>query len=203
MTPTRPEPVAEVLERARTGDRRAFLELYQRFDHAMRVVARRYVREASVADEVVQDSWEAIIKGIETFEGRSRLSTWMFAIVANKARSRIRKERRTLPFSALEDPDEEHGRRFEPNGSWLNPPAPWTRGADAILADRQMMHKLQGFLEQLPESQRAVVVLRDVQGEDAKTVCNLLELSDTNQRVLLHRGRVRLRALLESLESEP
>ena len=196
------EPTAELLARAQAGDADAYLALHRRFHRPMLAVAARFTGDASAADEVVQEAWEAILRGLEAFEGRSRLSTWIFAIVANKARSRHRKEHRTLPFSAFEEPDEQHGSRFDAAGHWVASPAPWTRRPDDIVADRQLAAKVWELLDHLPEQQRAVVLLRDVHGQDAKDVCNLLGLTETNQRVLLHRGRLRLRALLEAFQGK-
>jgi RNA polymerase sigma-70 factor, ECF subfamily len=199
----RSEPRVDVspdtLARAVAGDAEAFLALYRRFNAPMTALASRWVGDDG-ASEVVQESWEAIVRGLSKFEGRSKLSTWVFAIVVNKARERRRREGRATPFSALGEPDEAHEARFSSEGKWIHPPAPWTRRADAIASDREAMLKLARALHELPENLRTVVTLRDVEGLDAAEVCNLLEISESNQRVLLHRGRVRLRAMLEALE---
>jgi RNA polymerase sigma-70 factor (ECF subfamily) len=198
----RVELSAEVLARATAGDAEAFLLMYRRFHGPMSALAARWLGDDEGASEVVQESWEAIIKGLVRFEGRSKLSTWIFAIVVNKARERRRKDGRATPFSALGEPDEDHEARFSAAGAWIHPPAPWTRGADAIVADRQAMAHIARLLAELPATQRAVVTLRDVEGLDAAEVCNLLQITESNQRVLLHRGRIKLRAWLEALEGQ-
>ena len=195
-----PPQEREALQAAQAGDAAAFAALHRRLARPMGAVAARYLRDPEAIAEVLQDVWEAVIRGQAAFEGRSKLSTWVFSIVANKARTRATRDQRWTPLSALElelaGPDS-LADAFRADGHWLVPPAPWTRRADELLADHHAITALRGFLEALPAAQRAAVTLRDVEGEDPATICALLGVSDGNLRVLLHRGRLRLRAQLE------
>lgn len=189
----------------RAGDERTFRELFERSYAMMKRVARGYVSSDAVADEVVQDAWTAIITGIERFEGRSALGTWIFSILINQAKTHSARERRALPFSAVTPADLE-GPAVDPDrfqnddeawpGHWATPPRPWQKPERRLLSLEAREH-LKGALAQLPERQRLIVTLRDVEGFSAEEVCDLLDLSQENQRVLLHRGRSRLRASLE------
>jgi RNA polymerase sigma-70 factor (ECF subfamily) len=147
----------------------------------------------------------AILTGIERFEGRSALSTWMFSILVNQARTHSTREQRALPLSsaAADEPDEPavNPDRFQKDdeawpGHWATPPRPWQKPERRLLS-LEAREQLREALAQLPERQRLVVALRDVEGSSAEEVCDLLELSPENQRLLLHRGRSRLRAFLE------
>jgi len=165
----------------------------------MLAIASRYLRDRETVEEVVQDAWEAILRGIERFEGRSKLSTWIYAIVANKARKRAKREGRSSPISGLsetEGPDTLMD-RFQANGKWLAPPAPWGRRADEVVGARSAVASLMIHLDTLPDAQRAAVILRDIEGHDSSTICEILGVSGANLRVLLHRGRCRLRDHLE------
>lgn len=197
----RDKPTLEdVLDRARRGDVAAFRTLHARFHRSMLAVANRYLQDRESREEVVQDAWEAIIRGIERFEGRSRLSTWIFSIVANKARTRAQRDRRSAPMSALAGLDETPDAlvdRFHANGKWTVPPTPWGRRSDDIVRDRRAVEALLAHLETLPEAQRAAITLRDLEGEDTPTICNILGVTDVHLRVLLHRGRCSLRDRLE------
>jgi RNA polymerase sigma-70 factor, ECF subfamily len=166
----------------------------------------KFVGSDAVAEEVVQDTWLAIVAGIDRFEGRSSLQTWMFSILTNKAKTRGVRERRTTPLSCLGggEPDEPaiDADRFQSDddawpGHWATPPRPWQRPERRLLSLEARGH-LKAALDELPERQRLVVTLRDVEGFDADEVCELLDVSPENQRVLLHRGRSRLRAALET-----
>lgn len=185
-----------LLERLRRRDQRAFLELVGRHQGAMVHFARSFVRDPAVADEVVQEAWLAFVGGLPRFQERSSLKTWLFSILANKAKTRAVREGRALAFD-LDGPEAaavvEAGRE-DSAGRWHGASAP---GPDRALAGRQALAALAQALETLPPAQRAVVVLRDVEGLDADEVCNILGLSETNQRVLLHRGRHRLRQALQ------
>jgi RNA polymerase sigma-70 factor (ECF subfamily) len=195
-----PPEERETLARAQAGDAAAFAALHRRLHRPMGVVAARYLRDPEAVAEIVQDTWEAVIRGQAAFEGRSKLSTWVFSIVANKARTRATRDQRWTPLSAVEPelagPDS-LADSFRADGHWLVAPAPWTRRADELLAERGAITALRGFLEALPAAQRAAVTLRDVEGEEPAAICALLGVSDGNLRVLLHRGRLRLRAQLE------
>jgi RNA polymerase sigma-70 factor, ECF subfamily len=183
-----------------------FDRLVEQHYASMKRVARTFVGSDAVAEEVVQDTWLAIVAGIDRFEGRSSLQTWMFSILTNKAKTRGVRERRTTPLSCLGggEPDEPaiDADRFQSEddawpGHWATPPRPWQRPERRLLSLEARGH-LKAALDGLPERQRLVVTLRDVEGFDAGEVCELLDLSPENQRVLLHRGRSRLRTALET-----
>ena len=196
----------QIVAALRAGDERTFRELFERSYPMMKRVARGYVASDAVAEEIVQDTWMAIVTGIERFEGRSALGTWMFSILTNKAKTHSARERRALPFSSLAPADVEEPAvdcdRFQKDdeawpGHWATPPRPWQKPERRLLS-LEARDRLKEALAQLPERQRLIVVLRDVEGLSAEEVCDRLELSQENQRVLLHRGRSRLRALLEA-----
>lgn len=195
---------AALLTKLLAGDARAFMTLVQRHQRGMHAVALFHVGDASVAEEVVQETWEAVVRGLARFEGRSKLSTWILGIVANRARTRGVREKRTVPFSSFGEDDGPavDADRFRANGHWSAAPAPWLRPAEAIVSDKETWRVLSAALDTLPESQRAVVWMRDIEELDAEEICNVLGITETNQRVLLHRGRSRLRAVLES-SAEP
>jgi RNA polymerase sigma-70 factor (ECF subfamily) len=189
----------------RAGDERAFRELFARSYPMMKRVARTYVASEAVAEEIVQETWMAIVTGIDRFEGRAALGTWIFSILTNQAKSHSARERRAVPFSCVAagdaqepavDPD-----RFQKNddawpGHWATPPRPWQKPERRLLS-LEARDRLKAALAELPERQRLIVGLRDVEGHSAEEVCDLLHLSQENQRVLLHRGRSRLRTILE------
>jgi RNA polymerase sigma-70 factor (ECF subfamily) len=189
----------------RAGDECAFRELFARTYPAMKRVASGYVPSDAVAEEVVQETWTAVVTGIERFEGRCALSTWLFSILVNQAKTHSRRERRTTPFSSMVPAGGEEtavdADRFQKDdeawpGHWATPPRPWEKPERRLLA-LEARERLKQALAELPERQRSIVALRDVEGLSAEEVCGLLGLSQENQRVLLHRGRSRLRAVLE------
>jgi RNA polymerase sigma-70 factor, ECF subfamily len=193
----------------RDGDEWAFTELVRRHHASLRRVARAYVSSESVADEVVQETWLAVVVGIDRFEGRSSIKTWLFSILVNIARTRGVREKRCMPFSELggAEPDEPRSPSVPPErfqntgdawpGHWASPPRAW-ENPERRLACLEAREHLREALGELPSLQQTVVTLRDVEGLDATEVCRLLGISDGNQRVLLHRGRARLRAALET-----
>jgi RNA polymerase sigma-70 factor (ECF subfamily) len=200
-----PQDERDLLAALRGGDQRAFQALVEHHYPTMRRVARGYVQTDAVAEEVVQDTWLAVVSGIEGFEGRSSLATWIFSILANKAKSRGVRERRSLPLSCVgggeEDETAVDADRFQGDdeawpGHWATPPRPWQKPERRLLSLEARGH-LKAALDELPDRQRLVVTLRDVEGLSAGEVCDALGLSPENQRVLLHRGRSRLRASLE------
>ncbi len=202
MTAVHPEEV-ELVSALRQGDEAAFLSVVRRYHSSMVRVAQVFVSGESLAEEVVQESWLAVLEGIAGFEGRSSLRSWMFSIVANRARSRAQREARSTPFSSFDAPDEEPAvdpSRFLPPdhprwpGHWASPPEHW---ADEKLVLRETLALAQKAIESLPPAQRQVIVLRDVEGCSSEEVCATLGLSDGNQRVLLHRARSKVRAMLE------
>lgn len=191
----------------RSGDERAFAELLDRYDAPLRRFAMTFVRNAAVADEVVQDTWLGVIRGISRFEERSSLKTWIFQILANNARSRAEREARTIPLSALHgsdddepsvDPsrflDEQHERW---PGHWAAPLPRWSDLPQEALLTGETLDVLRQAIQTLPVMQRRVIVLRDIEGWPPEEVCELLALSEANQRVLLHRARSKARAALE------
>jgi RNA polymerase sigma-70 factor, ECF subfamily len=166
-----------------------------------------HVPSSAVAEEVVQDTWVAVIKGIDRFEGRSALRTWIYGILLNIARTRGKREKRTLPFAFFErraeegsgpavDPDRFHGGAGELRGAWASPPAEWQEPERKLATDGARRVLFEAIAE-LPPRQRDVIVLRDVQGYSAEDARNALDISETNQRVLLHRARSKVRAALE------
>jgi RNA polymerase sigma-70 factor (ECF subfamily) len=202
-----------LVEALRGGDERAFTLLIEMYSGAMLRVALMYVPSRAVAEEVVQEAWLAVLEGIHRFEGRSSLKTWIFRIVMNRAITRGLRERRSVPFSALVDPaadpdepavDPSRFRgRDQPNaGHWASPPRSWESvPEDRLLAGETLDH-LRRAIDGLPDSQRKVVVLRDVLGLTSQEACNVLGLTETNQRVLLHRGRSKVRRALEGYLEE-
>lgn len=201
-----------LLARLRAGDEAAFRELVTRHDRAMRHVALTFVRSPSVADEVVQETWLAVIKGLERFEGRSSLKTWIFRILANRAQSRGAREQRTTPFSSLASLDDDDGPTVDPDrflpsghaaaGYWSMTPSRFFELPEDRLLAAETSALVAAAIEQLPQRQRQVIRLRDVEGWDAEEVCACLELSQANQRVLLHRARSAVRASLEEYFTE-
>jgi len=180
----------------RQGNDLALNQLVDRFGDAMVRVAMHYVRTRSIAEEIVQDTWVAVLRGIHRFEGRSSLKNWIFRILTNRAKTRGVREQRVLPFSAM-SADDEPSHDLERQGWYtVDPHAMAT--PERTVSGRQMAQHFFVALEQLPERQRLVVELRDVQGESSETVCTHLRISQANQRVLLHRGRSRLRKVLEA-----
>jgi RNA polymerase sigma-70 factor (ECF subfamily) len=182
------------------GDERAFNELVGRYHRAIVRLARSHVRTDAIAEEVAQDTWAALVSGIDRFQGRSSLKTWLFSIAVNMARTRSEREARTLPFSSLALEDEHGGARavedrFPPDERWSSPPRPW-EDPERRLGSLEARTVLRAALGELPERQRLVVTLRDVEGLTSEEVCDVLDLSPGNERVLLHRGRTRLRAAL-------
>jgi RNA polymerase sigma-70 factor (ECF subfamily) len=190
----------DLIRRLRDGDEAAFRELVALYHPMLVRVARAYVPTEAAAEEVAADTWLAVLQGIERFEERSSLKTWLFRILTNKAKTRGMRERRTLPFSSLEsgdstvDADRFHG----PEHQW---PGHWAAAPQGFPEERLLAAETRGIVEQaiasLPPAQRAVISLRDVEGWSADEVCNALTLSETNQRVLLHRARAAVRKALE------
>lgn len=185
----------ELLARLRSGDEEAFVMLVARYQQPMLRLARTYVPSRAVAEEAVQDTWMGVVKGIERFEGRAAFKTWIFRILINRARSAGSQEQRhaTIEPHRAVDPI-----RFDANGQWADPVERWTEDSDDRLEAATWAPTLQVGLEDLPPRQRQVVVLRDMEGLSSDEVCDLLDVSPGNQRLLLHRGRARLRETLET-----
>jgi RNA polymerase sigma-70 factor (ECF subfamily) len=183
---------ADLVDRLRAGDESAFVALIQRYQQRMLRLAEMTVGSRAVAEEVTQDTWLAVVRGVERFEGRSSLKTWLFHILLNRAKSAAGRELRAGR------PDQNIDERFDKAGAWITPPEPWAERADDRLVAEGLAARVQQLLPQLPDSQRQVVVLRDVEGLPAEDVAALVGVSDGNQRVLLHRGRAQLRHLLSA-----
>ena len=184
-----------LLERLRAGEEAAFVTLVAHHHDAMLRLARTFVRSSAVAEEVVQDTWLGVLRGIDRFEGRSSLRTWLLAILVNRARSAGAREARTV---ALPDagPAVDHA-RFDAGGAWNVPPQHWVDDVEDRLGAAALRDELRAALTSLPAQQRAVVMLRDVDELGSDEVCDVLALTPANQRVLLHRGRSQLRQALE------
>jgi len=191
-----------LLGRLRDGDEQAFTELVQRYHTSMLRLAMSFVSSQAVAEEVVQDTWLAVLRGLNRFEERSSLRTWVFTILVNRARTTGVREARSVPIA---DPGPVvDASRFGPNGAWAVPPEPWAEEAENRIDAVKLSGLVRGGLDGLPGRQREVVVLRDVEGMSSAEVCEVLAISEANQRVLLHRGRSRLRQVLETeLGGEP
>jgi RNA polymerase sigma-70 factor (ECF subfamily) len=190
-----------LLERLRAGDEQAFDALVARHDAALRRLARSFVRTSSTADDVVQETWLAVIRGLDGFEGRSSLSTWIFTILANRARTRAKGEARSVPFSAIEDADRPavDPAAFSADGRWASAPARLDHDPETRLLGAELREHLQKAVDELPPTQRAVITLRDLLGMPSHDVCDLLDISEGNQRVLLHRARSRVRTTLQPI----
>jgi RNA polymerase sigma-70 factor (ECF subfamily) len=190
-----------LVERLRAGDESAFETLVARHQDALRRLARTFVRTQAAADDVVQETWLAVIKGLDQFEGRSSLSTWIFRILINRARTHATRDARSVPFSALQTDDEPavDPAAFGADGRWRSAPSRLDTDPEASLLARELRERLLEAVDTLAPAQRAVITLRDLAGLDADDVCSLLEVSDGNQRVLLHRARARVRAVLMPL----
>jgi len=190
-----------LLARLRAGDQEAFETLVNRHDGSMRRVARTFVRTPSAADDVVQETWLAVIRGLDGFEGRSALSTWIFSILTNRARTRASRDARTVPFSTLElgDAPAVDAEEFGSDGRWRSAPARLETDPETHLLSKELRGQLVRAVEHLAPAQRAVITLRDLVGLGADEVCELLEISDGNQRVLLHRARANVRSALAPL----
>jgi RNA polymerase sigma-70 factor, ECF subfamily len=159
-------------------------------------LAMSFVSSQAVAEEVVQDTWLAVLRGLGRFEERSSLRTWVFSILVNRARTTGVREARSVPVA---DPGPVvDASRFGPNGAWAVPPEPWAEEAENRIDAVKLSGLVRGGLDGLPGRQREVVVLRDVEGLSSAEVCQVLSISEANQRVLLHRGRSKLRQVLES-----
>lgn len=186
----------------RAGGQRAFAQLVDEHTPALLRVARAYVSDHPTAEDVVQETWIAVVKGIRGFEGRSSLKTWLFAVLTNIAKQRgVRDHRRNETLTdfgaATVDPARFH-RPGEPGaGSWKQPPAPFPDSPEGSVLHRELLEVARRELDKLPEGQRAVVTLRDLLGFDAAEVCEVLDITAGNQRVLLHRGRAAIRQSLE------
>jgi RNA polymerase sigma-70 factor (ECF subfamily) len=194
----------ELVQRLRDRDESAFVELIDRYGATMLRVAQMYVRDRATAEEVVQETWLAVLNGIDRFEERSSLKTWLFRILTNRAKTRGQRDGRMVPFSALAgasdepDPSVDPDRFFGPDsphpGAWAAPPVAWPQEK---LLESETLGVIEMAIDELPEAQRDVILLRDVDGWTPMEVSDALGITDGNQRVLLHRARSRVRTALE------
>jgi RNA polymerase sigma-70 factor (ECF subfamily) len=185
----------ELLARLRAGEEQAFVTLVARHHTAMLRLAGSYVRSPAIAEEVVQDTWIGVLRGIDGFAGRSSFRTWLFRILVNRATSTGVREHRSVAVADI-GPVVDRS-RFDASGAWMSPPQHWVEDSDERMLAQGLTSQIQEALEALPARQREVVVLRDVDGLSGQEVCDALEISEANQRVLLHRGRSHLRQALE------
>jgi len=199
LTPVPGADESELVARLCAGDELAFAELVERYHPSMVRVASAFTPNRSVAEEAVQDAWIGVIRGVCRFEGRSSLKTWIFRILVNRAKTAGTREPRTVELGTGDDLG---GDRFSAGGAWADPPVPWTdEVVDRIVAP-EVAALVREAIAQLPDLQRQVVTLRDVEGLSSADVREMLDLSEGNQRVLLHRGRTRVRAALEKAMRE-
>jgi RNA polymerase sigma-70 factor, ECF subfamily len=199
----------EFLARLRRGEEQAYRSLIRRFHASLIGVAASIIGSRAQAEEVVQDAWLAVFAGIDRFEGRSSLPTWVFSIVLNRARTRAGREGRLVGLPALLEGTEPGGRavditEFKPDGHWREVPRLWDElSPERIVGGRQLWDHVTEAIERLPAGQRAVIILRDMEGRDAEEACTLLGVSAENQRVLLHRARGRIRQTIDALIGDP
>jgi RNA polymerase sigma-70 factor, ECF subfamily len=189
----------ELLQGMRAGEETAFAELVSRYHSPLVRLASTFVANRQAAEDVAQETWVAVIRGLERFEGRSSLRTWLFRICANRARSRGGADRRAVPTATIETAVSRD--RFDAAGMWTDPPRPWEDIDDRLAAERLAPLVMRAMTD-LPEAQRQVVTLRDVEGLTSRETCEVLSITEANQRVLLHRARSRLRAAIEAHERE-
>jgi RNA polymerase sigma-70 factor, ECF subfamily len=199
---------SELLARLRAGDENAFVELIDTYHATLTRLARLYVADSAAAEDVVQETWMGLLRGLDRFEARASIKTWLSRILVNRARTRGRRDRRSVPFSALIREEVETDQaavdpaRFRPAndpewpGHWLMAPAEDELPEQRLLAG-ELTARVRATVEALPAAQREVVTLRDIEGWSSDEVCSILNVSEGNQRVLLHRGRAKVRGALE------
>ncbi|HEY3081142.1 MAG TPA: sigma-70 family RNA polymerase sigma factor [Chloroflexota bacterium] len=195
---------ATLLAALRRGDEATFVRLVERYGAALVRLAQLYTRDRAVAEEVAQETWQGLLQGLDRFEERSSLKTWLFRILVNRARTRAQREGRQIPFSALADPLAEGDEpsvdpeRFAPPdhpqaGHWLVSPGSWGEEPEERLLAGEGREVIRRAIAELTPVQREVITLRDVEGWAAEEVCDVLGITAVNQRVLLHRARSRVR----------
>ncbi len=187
-----------LVERLRAGDEAAFADVVDRYDRQLRRLARTFVRTDALADDVVQETWLAVLGGLDRFEERASLKTWIFRILVNRAKTRAVREARQVPFSSLATAEDETGPAVDPSvfngdGSWATPPGQLKLEPETELLAQELRGRLAEVVDTLPEQQRTVILLRDVAGLDGPEVADALGVSEGNQRVILHRARARVR----------
>ncbi len=206
---TADEAERRLLARLRAGDEAAFMEIVDAWGPGMLRLARQFTPSRAVAEEVVQETWVAVLDGLDRFEGRSSLKTWVMRILVNRAKTRGARERRTVPFVALAS--EEASGEFEAVAAdrflaadharwphhWAAPLPRWETLPESAVQSAETLAVIHDAIETLPPAQRTVILLRDIEGWDGPQVSNALDITETNQRVLLHRARSKVRAALE------
>ena len=199
---------SRLVEALRSGNESAFVSLIDRYHTSMLRLAMIFVPSQALAEEVVQETWLGVIQGLDRFEGRSSLKTWIFRILTNRAKTRAQRERRTVSFSSLpeftgelHEPAVESERFWGPDqerpGQWVSFPRSWEEIPEERILSQETMTRIQESIDTLPPGQREVITLRDIEGCTSEEACNLLGVSEANQRVLLHRARCRVRRALE------
>jgi RNA polymerase sigma-70 factor, ECF subfamily len=198
-----------LLERLRAGDEEAFMELVNQYQASMIRIAMLYVADTYIAEEVVQETWLGVLHGLDRFEGRSSLKTWIYRILTNRAKTRGQREGRYVPLSSVWDSEYEADeplvapQRFNPPenvrwaGHWIERPSGWDDVPEDVLLSQEVGAEIQRAIDALPPHQREVIVLRDVEELSSSEVRNIMGISDTNQRVLLHRARTKVQRTLE------
>jgi RNA polymerase sigma-70 factor (ECF subfamily) len=202
-----PDDDDTLVTRARAGDEEAFSILVRRYSPSLLRLARTYVATQAQAEDVVQETWLGVLRGLDRFEGRAAFRTWLFRILVNRAKTRGVQERRTVPYAELgtDGGGDDDGAsapsvdplRFLPEGAWASPPQRWEDDPEVALRGKEARRIAEEAIAQLPERQRAVITMRDLEGLDSDVVRNVLDLTETNQRVLLHRARTKVRQALE------
>jgi RNA polymerase sigma-70 factor, ECF subfamily len=197
-------PDADIVAALKRGDEAVFADLVDAYSPGLMRMARMFIRDRAVAEEVVQETWIAVLRGIDRFEGRSSLKTWIFRILMNTAKTRAQRESRSIPFSATvhdDEPSVDPDRFLGPDqrypGGWMMGPSEWQTPEEELIQG-EMREAILEAIDQLPQAQRAVITLRDVEGFPAEEVTDVLGISDGNQRVLLHRARSKVRAAIEA-----
>ncbi len=206
---------AGLVEALRSGDEAAFGMLFEKYHASLVRLALMYVADRAAAEEVAQETWLAVLQGLDRFEGRASLKTWIFTILINRAKTRGQRESRSVPFSALETDEVDAGEpaldpdRFLPRqesarwaGHWKDDPRRWDDLPETRILSQETLACIRQAIEALPPNQQRAIILRDIDGFSAQEVCNILEISETNQRVLLHRARSKVRQALEKYLGE-
>jgi RNA polymerase sigma-70 factor (ECF subfamily) len=210
MPSSPPADDQSLVERAREGDEDAFAALVRRYSPMLMRLARMYVPTDALAEDVVQETWVAVLRGLDRFEGRSSFKTWLFRILVNRAKTRGVREHRSIPFASVGggggagDDGDANGdgsavdpSRFTSSGAWTSAPADWHDDPETSLESEEALRIAREAIAELPERQRIVITLRDLEGLSSDEVRNVLDVSETNQRVLLHRARTKVRKALE------
>ena len=203
----------ELIEALRRGDEAAFVALVQRYHTALVRLAATFVRDRALAEEAAQDTWLGVLRGIDRFEGRSSLKTWIFSILIKRAKTQGQRSSRSVPFSALDpfepgpdepavDPSRFHPANHRWPGHWVSVPLDWGDNPEDVLVSKETGQRVMHTIDMLPAGQRAVITLRDVEGWTSGEVCEVLAISEINQRVLLHRARSRVRREFERCVAE-